>query len=67
MLHQDIIANRVKEFEKYMVSLPKPMSSDQLLTLSPFSTFTGQVSIKIFHGGAHTIVWENTFLLQDTL
>ena len=65
MLHQDIIANNSKEFDKssrYVYSFPDYCFKRS--TLSHRAEMVA-VALKIFHGDSSTIIRENMSLLQD--
>ena len=63
MLHQDIINNNSKEFEKlprYVFAIEVTACSELVIS---FRADTIAISVKIFHGNSRTIVKENTSLL----
>jgi dedicator of cytokinesis protein 3 len=66
MLHQDIIMNNTKEFEKSPRYVCFSLSYHDLVTKRTPRAEMIAVSIKVFRGDAETIVRENTTLLQDS-
>ena len=64
MIHQNIINNNVKEFEKSSRSVATSISFQTWANLNGRADMLA-VSVKVFRGDARTIVRENPSLLQD--
>lgn len=67
MIHQNIINNNMKEFEKSpRYAFVTLISWPFLISIRHISAEMLAVSVKVFRGDAETIVKENISLLQDT-